>query len=684
MTKDLFYEIGTEEVPARFINNAIADMTRIATESLNDLRIGFESIEVFATPRRFAIHVKKMEEMQSDFEETFKGPSRKISLDSDGNPSKALIGFVKGKKGNIEDVEFININDEEYAHIKVFSKGEPSEKFIKEILENIIRKTNFPKPMKWGNKNIKFIRPIRWLISIFGDDVVRFDIEGIESSNITKGHRFLGSDAIEVRNFEDYRQKLEENYVILDHNQRREMIKKQVVEVAESIHGQAVINSEILDEVNFIVEYPTSFYGTYDEIYLSLPKEVVTTPMENHQRYFPVVDTNSNLMNYFITVRNGDSYMIDNVRKGNQKVLDARLQDAQFFFTEDVKRPLESYVKNLDTIVFHQKLGTLLDKVKRIEKSSLEIAKKLNYNSPYIERTAMLCKADLTTQMVFEFGELQGIMGSYYANYSKEPREVARGIFEHYLPKNADDKVPDSQEGIAVSLADKIDTIAGFFSIGITPTGSQDQYALRRQAIGILKILIEKELDVTLNELVDIALRNIYEQVDPETKKPIIEFLNQRLNNIMLDKGIRYDIINAVIDNKDIPVYLIIKAAKNIEEWLEEDRTAVLAAFQRGNNLSKNRDSFEVDASLFEHDAEQRLYDDIEKIKDKNLECIRASNYIGALETAEQLTDSINHLFDHVMIMHEDSKIKENRLNLIHLAVRNISDIFDLDQIMYK
>lgn len=684
MTRDLFFEIGTEEIPARLINNAIQDMKRIATENMEALRISFEKVEVYATPRRFAILIKGVSEKQTDLEEVFKGPAKKIALDADGNPTKALIGFVKGKKAEIDAVEFKEVNGEEYAYVKVFSEGLETKIFIEEILNKIIRNTNFPKPMKWGNKNIKFIRPIRWLISIFGDEVIEFDIEGIKSSNLTKGHRFLGQSDILVRNFDDYKKKLEENFVILDHNQRRELIYSQVSNLAKEIDGIAQINEEILEEVNFIVEYPTAFYGTYHEDYLKLPKEVVTTPMESHQRYFPVLDQDGNLKNYFITVRNGDSYMIDNVRKGNQRVLDARLQDARFFFNEDIKKNLEEYLPNLETIVFHQKLGTMLDKVNRIKKSSLDLAKELKFSSPYIERTAELSKADLTSQMVFEFGELQGVMGSYYANLSKEPREVAVGIYEHYLPRNAEDKIPTSEEGISVSLADKMDTIAGFFSIGITPTGSQDQFALRRQAIGVLKILLDCKLNISLDKITDIALFNIYDEINLEVKEEILRFLNLRLKNIMLEKGIRYDIVNSLANKNTIPVYKILDIASDLEKWFKEsDKTETLTAYQRGLNLVAKIDSLDIDEKYFEHESERKLYARLLEKEDSYVTLLEEGAYLEALQLTETFTDLINNLFDNVMIMHENIDIKNNRLALVKKAVESLSGIFNFEEIVY-
>lgn len=684
MAKDLFYEIGTEEIPARFINNALSEIETILKKDLDSLRISYDQIKTYATPRRFAIQIQNIAEKQSDYEELVKGPAKKIALDSSGSPSKALLGFVKSKNGEIENVEFIDINGEEYAHLRLFSQGKETKVFVKDILENVIRNINFPKPMKWGNKNIKFVRPIRWLISILGDEVVEFNIEGIPSSNITKGHRFLGKSEIKVKNFTDYEQKLKDNYVILDHNKRREIIKQQVQEVAYGLKGEAIVVEEILDEVNFIVEYPTAFYGSFDEEYLKLPKEVVITPMQNHQRYFPVIDSTGELMNYFITIRNGDSFKIDNVRKGNQKVLDARLKDALFFFQEDTKKPLEEYVENLETIVFHQKLGTMREKVERIRKSSLKIAADLGFNTDHIDRSALLAKADLTTQMVFEFGELQGIMGRHYALLSNECNEVAQGIYEHYLPRNAEDSVASGTEGICISLADKMDTIAGFFSIGIQPTGSQDPYALRRQSIGILSTMIENELSLGVEDLVRISCAQYKSEISEEIITNITTFMMLRLNYILLDRGIRYDIVNSVANHRNLPPYIILKIAKSIEKWLQIDKSDVLTTFLRGNNLVKSLPAGKVDTSVFEHQSENALYNSIIQVEDKVEALISSCEYYEALCATESIVPQINELFDNVMIMHENLKVRENRLSLVKYALNSIMKILDIEQISFK
>ncbi len=684
MSRDLFFEIGTEEIPARFINNALLEIENILTKDLGAKRISFDEIKTYATPRRFAIQIKNVAEKQSDFQEELKGPSKKIALDADGNPTKALQGFVKSKGGELDNVVFKNIDGDEYVYLTIFSQGKETKLFVKAILENVIRNMNFPKPMKWGNKNLKFIRPIRWLIAFFGDELMNFDIEEIHTSNVTKGHRFLGSPEIVVNNFEDYKTKLAENFVILDHIERKNLIKEQVIEVAKTLGGEAIIDEEILDEVNFIVEYPTAFYGNFDSDYLKLPKEAVITPMKNHQRYFPVINSEGELMPHFITVRNGDSYMIDNVRKSNQKVLDARLKDALFFYEEDTKKPLEDFVPNLETIVFHQKLGTMRDKVDRINNLALSIANKLDFRKEFISRTALLAKADLTTQMVFEFGELQGIMGRYYATLSGEPSEVADGIFEHYLPRNAEDEIAKSPEGIALSLADKMDTISGFFSIGIQPTGSQDPYALRRQAIGVLSTMIERKLNLSIAELVELACSCYPFEVSAEAKENLLSFMMLRLRNILLDQGIRYDIVNGLKNHLDTPVYRIVEIAQAVDSWLKEDKSVVLTSLLRGNNLMKHETSAAVSEDLFEHESEKLLHEEVKKHQSSIRSFLSDGKYLDALVLIENFASPIDQLFDNVMIMHKDEAIKNNRLALVKSALVDINKIVDIDEIIYK
>ena len=684
MNRDLFYEIGTEEIPARYINNALKEMKEILTKNLNDLNIQFEEIDIKATPRRFAILVKNISEKQADLHEEYKGPAKKIAYDAQGNPTKALTGFVKGKNGLLENVELRKIGDDEYVYLSVEKEGKETKIFVKDILENVVRGVNFPKPMRWGGKNLKFIRPIRWFICVFHGEHQDFDIEDIKTTRFTKGHRFLSSGDFMVSDFEDYKIKLKENYVILDQDERRNIIIEQVNKVAETLGGLPVIDEDILEEVNFIVEYPTAFYGSYSEEYLKLPEEVIITPMESHQRYFPVRDKSGKLMNYFITVRNGNDYMIDNVRKGNEKVLVARLMDAKFFYEEDTKKSLESFVDGLDTIVFQQKLGTMRNKAERIEKSALMLADRLGIDKAHISRAALLCKADLTTAMVFEFPELQGIMGRYYSMLDKENPAVSEAIYEHYLPRNANDSLPQTSTGILLSLADKMDSITGFFSIGIQPTGSQDPYALRRQAIAVLNILLNSDFDISLREIIDIALSQFSAEQKAKTIDEISEFFRQRLNNIMLDMNIRYDVINSVIDNKNSAIHEIVKIARDLESWLEKDRSEAISTIIRVQNILKSKEYQDVNAELFTHESESALYEKCCEIKSEIDQLLADRNYFKAIEVYEAVTPHINSLFDNVMIMDKDEDVRNNRINLLNCSVEMINGIVDVSKINYK
>lgn len=446
---------------------------------------------------------------------------------------------MKSKNVTIDDIKIVQKGKEEYVFVVKTLETSDTVNYLKEIFEQMIDSLSFPKPMRWGGNKIKFIRPIRWILCLYQGKVPNFEMFSLNAANLTRGHRFLGESYIEINSIDEYEEKLEQNYVILDDTKRRELIRKQIVEVAEKLGGEYMQDEDLLEEVNYIVEYPTALYGEFKEEYLKLPKETIITPMKEHQRYFPVLDKNGNLMNKFITVRNGNDYMIENVKKGNEKVLDARLSDAKFFYEQDTAKKLESYVPRLQTIVYHEKLGTMHDKMLRIQKLSEEFAYILNVDKNDTSRAALLCKADLTTSMVFEFTELQGIMGRYYAKVSGENENVANAIYEHYLPRFAGDELPQSKVGIILSLADKLDSIAGFFSVGIKPTGSQDPYALRRLALGVLNTLIDSKIDTRLQLFVEIALKQFEDKHKfdfNEVYNEILEFMKLRLKNIFLDK----------------------------------------------------------------------------------------------------------------------------------------------------
>ena len=685
MNKKLLFEIGTEEIPARFIAKTKADMKGYLEKTLKELHIEYKSIELKCTPRRFVVVIDELAENQATVEEELKGPAKKIAFDENNNPSKALLGFLKGKDISPEEVYFKTVGKDEYAHIKLTKEGQAVKGLLKDIFEGMIKSTTFPKSMRWGGKNIRFVRPIRYFVCLMDEEVIDFEIEGIKTGNITKGHRFLGSSEIVINTPDEYEAKLKENFVILDDEQRKSLILEQCKVVADSLGGTLMMDEDLLEEVNYIVEYPTAFYGEFEKSYLSLPKEAIITPMKEHQRYFPVLDADGKLLNKFITVRNGDSYAIDNVKRGNEKVLDARLSDALFFYHEDTKKPLEAYVERLDTIVFQQKLGTILDKTKRIQNLSEKIAKALALTLPNLDRAAYLSKADLTTAMVFEFTELQGIMGRYYANLSNEPSEVAEAIYEHYLPRFAGDELPSTNEGIILALSDRLDSVAGFFAIGIQPTGSQDPYALRRHALGILNIMMEKKLDVRLFDLLDLALENFdFEDMDKQSvKSDLMSFFELRLKNLFTDMGIRYDVVDAIINIEDSNPFDLLIRAKDLDAWVKNNSvTEALQTFSRISNISKEAIAGKVDEALFAHDSEAKLNTAYNSIKAEVEAMLARREYVKALELLISIKDSVDAFFDSVMIMDENIDIRANRLAMLSNIRTTMESVADLSKIV--
>lgn len=686
MNNDLLLELGTEEIPARFISSTKKSMKTFLEKKLSELRISFDSIEIKCTPRRFAIFIKNLANTQQASTEEIKGPAKKIAFDENGNPSKALQGFLKSKNVTIDDIKIVQKGKEEYVFVVKTLETSDTVNYLKEIFEQMIDSLSFPKPMRWGGNKIKFIRPIRWILCLYQGKVPNFEMFSLNAANLTRGHRFLGESYIEINSIDEYEEKLEQNYVILDDTKRRELIRKQIVEVAEKLGGEYMQDEDLLEEVNYIVEYPTALYGEFKEEYLKLPKETIITPMKEHQRYFPVLDKNGNLMNKFITVRNGNDYMIENVKKGNEKVLDARLSDAKFFYEQDTAKKLESYVPRLQTIVYHEKLGTMHDKMLRIQKLSEEFAYILNVDNNDTSRAALLCKADLTTSMVFEFTELQGIMGRYYAKVSGENENVANAIYEHYLPRFAGDELPQSKVGILLSLADKLDSIAGFFSVGIKPTGSQDPYALRRLALGVLNTLIDSKIDTRLQLFVEIALKQFEDKHKfdfNEVYNEILEFMKLRLKNIFLDKKIRYDVVDSVIDNNISTVYELSQKAVQLEKWLKlPESTSCLNTFARISNISKDVKKAEVNTELFDQKEEQELFGAYNNATPKIYELISTKQYEQSLDEIAKLRPFIDNYFEKVMVMDNNEDIKQNRLATIATIRDTIEEIADFSKIV--
>ena len=684
-------EIGVEELPSRFVNLAMEQIREKIEKSLNENDLKYDSLEVYATPRRLSLYINGIYDRQDDINKEVKGPSVKISFDEDGNPTKPLEGFMKSQNISLKDLEQREVKGNKYVFAIIKKRGLDAKEVLKNIIPDMIYHINLPRNMKWGGKNIKFPRPIRWIVSILNDEVVEFPFEGIPVSNITRGHRFLGSDNIVIDNVDNYAKLLEENFVILDQNRREEIIRFESKKIARSLGGEIKENKDLLEELVYIVEYPTPIKGTIKKEFLILPKEVITTTMIDHLRYTPIYDDKGELLPYFITIRNGNHDYEDIVIKGNEKVLGARLSDAKFFYEEDISKPLEDYVDALSGVNFLDKLGNMREKEERNEAIALEIGKNLEVADETLEslkRTAYLSKADLTTHMVVEFTELQGIMGSIYANLSGEKDIVNSAIYEQYLPRFKGDDLPKTTVGSIYSIADKIDTISGLFAIDKVPTGSLDPFGLRRSAIGLINIIRNNNWELNLDSILSQAL---YEYVNKmgltlnyeAVMKNLKEFFKQRIKVMLEDLDYRYDVIDAILESED-KIHIIFKKAPQVDKWFKEnDRSKFVDSFERIYNLTSKVSEFkEVDAELFKEDAEKKLFSQIENIKAELEAYNNANKFYDYLNLCDSLTPYIDEFFDKVMVMDKDTSIRDNRLALINRVENVVSRIFAIEKIV--
>lgn len=693
MAKDLLLEIGLEEVPARFVRGAMEQLQQKFDKWLQDHRISFDQVQAYATPRRLALVVTSVAEKQTDIEEEAKGPSRKIAQDAEGNWSKAALGFARSQGVEPEALYFQELQGVEYVYAKKSSIGVETNTLLSQGMVDVITSMSFPKNMRWGAYDLRFVRPIRWMIALFGNDIVPFELAGVATGRISRGHRFLGGETT-VENASQYVEKLREQAVIVDVKEREALISSQIQALAAEKGWNIAIKEDLLEEVLFLVEYPSTLFGTFEEDFLHIPQEVLITSMREHQRYFPVLDQSGKLLPYFVTVRNGDTQSLDVVAKGNEKVLRARLSDAKFFYEEDHKLSIDKALSKLENIVYHEELGSVGDKVRRITKTAQLIATQLKVNSEdeqKVKRAAEICKFDLVSQMVYEFPELQGIMGEDYATRLGENASVAKAINEHYQPRFAGDAVPSELIGAIVSLADKIDTIVGCFSIGIVPTGSQDPYALRRQATGIVQILLVHDLQLSLKELFELSLSVHSERGTKRTAEDIAkdlqDFFGLRVKNWLSEQGARYDVIDAVMVAGFSDLLLTKKRAELITAQLEEQNKASfksnVEAFNRVCNLAAKADSKQVDVALFQEASEKALYEAWSSIHPAFIEAVASRKLEAAYEQLSSTREAINAYFESVMVMAEDEAVKRNRLAQLALIADDIQTIADLSKIVW-
>ncbi|MGI6093401.1 MAG: glycine--tRNA ligase subunit beta [Veillonellaceae bacterium] len=684
MSKDILLEIGTEEIPARFMPGILTQLEANAKAKLIDMRIGFSDLQVFGTPRRFALLVRGVAGRQEDKESANKGPSINIAFDKSGAPTKAAQGFARGQGIDVNDL----VVKDGYVYAMVKETGRNVDDLLPEILPGIVTSLNFPKNMHWGNLDMRFVRPIRWIVALYGNEVIPFAIAGVESSNVTRGHRFLSKGEISIESADEYFGKLAENHVMVDQSVRRKVIREQVEKIAVNQGGIAAIDEDLLEEVVFLVEYPTALCGRFEEEYLALPQEAIITPMREHQRYFPVVSNEGKLLPVFITVRNGGSDYIDIVRQGNERVLKARLADARFFFEEDKKIALADRVDKLKTIVFQEGLGTLYDKTQRINKLAVLIAERLGADQAMVldtSRAAVLAKADLVTAMVNEFTELQGIMGREYALLSGEKPSVATAVYEHYLPRFAGDALPESLAGRAISIADKIDNIVATFSRGLIPTGSQDPYALRRQALGIVNTIIAAQYNLSLTEIVAEAakLLGISDSDSDKLLNEIYEFFRLRIKNVLSDEEIRYDVIDAVMAAGIDDLYDTVLRARAVTGVIGSDHIRkAIQAFTRAGNLAKNASSSTINPDLLSQEAERALYQEYINTKQAVSEFLDIKDYSAVLKALSELAEPIDKFFDAVMVMDKDEAIRNNRLALLKSITQTALSVADLSKLV--
>ena len=684
MSKTLLLEIGTEEVPAHVMPGILSQLKENAAKTFEELRIEYKNIKTLGTPRRSALLVEGLAEQQADLSKENRGPAVNIAFDADGNPTKAAQGFARGQGVKPEEL----VTKDGYVYAMVHEKGGQTVDLLGDTLKGLVDGLNFPNNMHWADLDYKFIRPLRWLVALYGQDVIDFEVANVKSGRTSRGHRFLSEGDFEIANAEDYVEACRKASIIVDQNERCEMIRQQIAEVAAANGGQAEVNEDLLEEVLYLVEYPTALCGKFDEKYLALPAEAVITPMRDHQRYFPVLK-DGQLLPLFITIRNGGKDHLETVQHGNERVLRARLEDAQFFFDEDRKKTLEQHGEKLKTVVFQDGLGTIYDKALRLEVLADYIADAIGANEQDKKdavRAAKLAKADLVTGMVTEFTELQGVMGREYALLDGETKAVAQAIDEHYMPRFAGDSQPASVAGRIVSLADKIDTIVGTFSRGLIPTGSQDPFALRRQALGIVNMLKEAQYHISLSQLVAKAMEllNIADAgQQAKLQNDVADFMKLRLKNVLADAGIRYDVVDAVFVTVD-DIYGVFLRAQAVNEAVKQDMEKTIQAFVRTGNIARKAEDVQaaVETDLLAEQVEKDLCKAYEAAASKVEKEIVAQDYAGAIATLSQLAAPIDAFFDGVMVMDKDEKIKNNRLGLLKLVDNLICQVADFSKIV--
>lgn len=695
MSHTFLMEIGLEEIPAHVVTPSAAQLVEKTEKFLKEQRMDFDEVQTYSTPRRLTVKVTGLADKQPDIQEEAKGPAKKIAYDKDGNWSKAAQGFARGQGVSVDDIFFKELKGTEYVYVKKFIEGKAAAD-VMQGMRDVAMDLKFPTMMRWwGTNDFQYVRPIRWIVAMLDDQVIPFKILNIESGNVSQGHRFLGKP-VELKSADDYVEALRSEKVIVDAVERKSMIRDQINDLAQKNNWKIVIDEDLLEEVNNLVEYPTVFAGSFDEKYLSVPDQVLITSMKDHQRFFYVTDQNGKLLPNFVSVRNGNTEYLENVVQGNEKVLTARLEDAKFFYEEDQKQSIADYVERLKKVMFHDKIGTIYEKMARVRLLAAQIGKFVGLNDQELadlDRAAQIYKFDLVTGMVGEFAELQGVMGEIYARLQGENDNVAAAIREEYMPTSAEGELPVTKVGAVLSIADKIDSIQAFFAAGMIPSGSNDPYALRRQALGIVRIALARNWKLSVPmmlKFVENAMNerpDLYKNIMPgDEQKDMQQFIIDRLTQIMNgDKQLRHDVLDTVVANPENAFVDIEEAAKILGKHLEDDDfKETIEALTRVGRMAKKAPNFEDDAvlkaELFENESEKKLAEAVKKVAT----AFEQADLEEKFNQLASLKDPITDYFDSTMIMAKDEDVKQNRLLQLKQIADLTKDFGELDNLNVK
>jgi len=693
MAKTYLLEIGLEEMPAHVVTPSVIQLKERFAKFLKEARLDFDEIKTFSTPRRLTLQVEGLADKQADVKKEVRGPAKKIAQDADGNWTKAAIGFSKGQGASTDDIVFKEIKGTPYVFVQTFTAGK-SAKDVLAGVKDVITKMNFPTMMKWSTYSFKYIRPIRWLVSLLDDEIVPIEILDVQAGRTSRGHRFLGHD-VEIKTASDYEADLDQVFVMADAAKRKAKIREQIAQLATEHDWKIQVNEDLLEEVTNLVEFPTAFAGDFDTKYLQIPDEVLITSMRDHQRFFYVTDSEGNLLPHFVSVRNGNADHIQNVALGNQKVLTARLEDAAFFFHEDQEHSIQEYVERLKKVSFHDKIGTMYEKMQRVMYISGFLANQFGLTETeknQLHRAAQIYKFDLVTGMVGEFPELQGVMGDKYAVLKGENPAVGQAIREHYMPISADGALPQSKVGAVLAVADKIDSIASFFAVGLVPNGSNDPFALRRQAFGIVRIVRDQGWDFPIRQFeteiqTELQAHDATYNLDFEQQtQPVADFLTDRVKQWFSNQKIRYDIVDTVVKGQRQDIRQMFKAADVLNAHQNDPQFKdTIEALTRLLRITAKSDialsDLTVDPALFENDAEQALYEAVEKLQKTVTPTMSMDERFKALAGLRPL---IAAYFEATMVMSKNEKVRDNHLKQLLIIANMVTVMGDLNQLIVK